>query len=80
MVALNDRASALSLFMLEHIADDGHLTVDEYRQAFNIALAQGELKEKDRRILTRLFSLLPPQDITPEIQQHIVLLRDQYNL
>ena len=80
MATLNDQASALTLFMLERIADDGHLTVDEYRQALDLALTQGELKEKDRRILTRLFALLPPQDLTPDIQQHIRQLRERYQL
>lgn len=75
-----DEHTNLALFMLSHIAAHGKLDFEDYRQAWDVAMADGVLDEKERRILHRLLELLPPKDIPADLQQQVAQLRAHYNI
>lgn len=74
-MTLSTDPNDLSMFMLSHITAKGRLNADEYRQAWAIAMADGQLDERERRILNRLFELLPPADISEDMQSQIDSMR-----
>lgn len=76
----SDEKTNLALFMLTHIAAHGKLQFDDYRQAWDVAMADGVLDERERRILHRLLDLLPPDDVPPDLQGRIAALRAQYGV
>lgn len=75
-----DDTTNLALFMLTHIAAHGRLHYADYRQAWDIAMADGVLDERERRILRHLFDLLPPNDVPDDLKPQINELRAQYGI
>lgn len=76
----SDEKTNLALFMLSHIAAHGKLQFEDYRQAWEVAMADGVLDEREHRILHRLLELLPPDDIPEDLQERIAELRAQYGV
>lgn len=76
----SDEKTNLALFMLSHIAAHGRLHFDDYRQAWEVAMADGVLDERERRILHHLLELLPPDDIPEDLLGRIAELRAQHGV
>lgn len=76
----DDERSNLATFMLNHIAAHGRLDFADWRQAWDVAMADGVLDERERRILHHLLDLLPPDDVPQDMLPRIAELRARYHL
>ena len=70
----------LQRFLLEKVANDGKLDMDEVEGALALALRDGVIDEHERRMLHRLLDLVPPEHLSADAQARLQQIRDSYSL
>ena len=65
---------------IQCFSNDGVLDVDELDQIVDIALIDGVLDDKERRVLKEIIMNLSSRDLTPELWERVEQLVERFKL
>ncbi len=81
---MNQANSAWNAIMqysfLRVFADDGTISADELAMFEKLALADGEVDDKERAVLGRIFARVNADSVAPEVWQRIEAFKAQYRI
>ena len=65
---------------LRVFADDGTISADELAMFQRLALQDGEVDEKERSVLSRIFARVNEHSVVPEVWQDIVRFKAEHQI
>ena len=80
MTATSKAREILNYSFLSALANDGIIDEGELSYIKSLALADGVLDEKEKKVLKRVFALVDKDKLSAAAQSELKAFRDRYNL
>lgn len=70
----------ISFRSIQCFSNDGKLDLNELNQLVDVALRDGRIDDNERRVLSKIFSLLKPEELTPELTARVQELKSTHQI